>query len=154
MTERRKSYWFARFRPLTREDFGYTSSEIPNLDLFRDRYRPFSAAWRYSFVRPIAWRGWLVAWGILLGLILLPVGLGLETGEGAVLAVTGFCILAYALATSAGRTDPAKFVEEYDQERDQKLIASGRAPWLAHEITLSRPNLGKARPDAHGNDIK
>jgi len=126
MTGKKPTYWFARFRPLSREDFGIKSSEVPNLDLVRDRFLPFSGAWKFQALRPIALQGWVLWLGgaLCFAIAILTFNASPPLAIGCLVAVA---VLAFVIPS---RTDPEKFVEEYDGEREAALTASGKYPWL------------------------
>jgi hypothetical protein len=127
MTENLPVYWFARYRPVTREDFGQTSTDNPNLDLLRDRMHPLAWAWRIQAARPLKLQGWLVY-------IVGAVGFAtwfLNVQQTPVWTSMGLAVLPGAIWLALRlKTDPNKFVEDYDREHDATVLASGRAPWL------------------------
>lgn len=129
-------YWFAHFKQLRREDFGWRSSGIAAADLLRDRIflgPGLLLLLRYS--RPISAEGIVV---VLLSIALMVAGLaGIALLTVNANQMWGFAIVGWVLLVAVGydlivlRTaDPTKSVEEYNTERDEIASKSVKAPWL------------------------
>lgn len=126
-------YWFAMSPVVTREDFGYKSSEVPAQDLVKDRFLPGSIAWRFRFAKPVALPGLIVYVVGSLGFAayLLAAGSDLASGRWPLFSTVAIVVLAGLIVMVLDRkTDPSKTSDQYDDVRDEQQEFDPRKPWL------------------------